>query len=127
MTEGTEATDQTDDEFILPRDLIAKWFEIPANQPVEIEMPRVAFDMLYTGIEQSYIAQTVMMKAMFRLIVAVPNAEVEFDSLYDEMKVQMTRGLNGLRHFQAVVMMGATDFVPEAMRGHDDGDNDVSE
>ncbi|WP_345907900.1 hypothetical protein, partial [Sphingomonas sp. UBA4815] len=93
-------------QFHIDTALIEKWFEIPADQAVEIELPRVSLDMLYVAIEKPYFALAALVRAMN---AQRAGDQLEIDAAFVDLQAEVNNGLNSLKHFQTIIMATATN------------------
>ena len=89
-------------EFSIDPKLIEAWFKIPGDQPIEISLPRVMFDMLYVAIERSYFATVNGLR-----FSAAENHEEQREA-YKETMGDVWQGLRAIREFQSLVMASVT-------------------
>lgn len=125
MTEEVETGADTEglpNRFILEGDppldvfqfdprLVDGWLAIPPTDPINVQMPRVMFDMLFDGIHRSLLAQVDILSALQHLGTG-HNYDVK--SFNTEVLPSIVAGLNSIRRFQMVLMTEATGLELDA-------------
>lgn len=91
--------------------LVAKWFEIPPEEPLNIELPRATLDMLYDGINKGHEVQLEILAALQRLALGESYDVAAFNQ---KVAPVLASGMNSIRRFQTVIMALATGSTLDA-------------
>lgn len=85
--------------------LLERWFAIPASENINIEMPRVTFDMLFDAIHRGLQAQIDIVGALQNLAVGEKYDVAAFNS---DVLPSVVEAMNSLRRYQGHAMSEAT-------------------
>jgi hypothetical protein len=111
-----EVIEPAEPSYEIPQEVVDRWLAIDPEVMVNVQLPRAAFDMLYTSISELY-----------QLVAATQHATAAMEMGDRALAKQeaaraaaLSRsGFNALKHFQATVMISviADEEHSEAPRG----------
>lgn len=103
--------------------LLEAWLKVPADQPLDIAIPRVAIDMLFDSIHRSLQASIDLLTAVQDLATGKAYDVEEFNR---RTAPNIVIGMNSIRHFAMIAMVQKTglclDENLKVIDGAGDGD-----
>jgi|SRR5882757_1961782 len=93
------------EEYVIPIQLVEKWFNIPESDYVNVNLTRRDFDSLFAAIDKNVQAQAIFQQAM----TFYTNGNLdEANRKMRDSTIKLTEAHNSLRYLYTSVMASAT-------------------